>query len=199
MNIYYATKNKSKVQSLRRDLKEYDIKVIQIPLDLYEPRSYDVVEIANKKIISAYDKIKKPTVVLDAGFYIYSIKGFPRAFVNFALETIGIEGILDLVKNKERKCEFTECLSYLDSSLENPLFFVSKVKGEIAYEPKGKMKKHLWSELGRIFIPDGSQKTLAELTYNEYLEWRKITREKESAGKLLGDWLLGHRLADNRK
>jgi inosine/xanthosine triphosphate pyrophosphatase family protein len=99
MNIYYATKNKSKVQSLRRDLKEYDIRVIQIPLDLYEPRSYDVVEIANKKIISAYDKIKKPTVVLDAGFYIYSIKGFPRAFVNFALETIGIEGILDLVKN----------------------------------------------------------------------------------------------------
>lgn len=189
MEIYFATTNLGKVQSLRRDLGKYDISVIQQPIELIEPRSSDVQEIAHSKIQQAYSQIQKPTIVIDAGFYIDALNGFPGAFVNFSLETIGLEGILQLVENKARACEFRECLAYMDQSLDEPKYFLTHVRGQLADSERGSMQKHLWSKLGLIFIPEGSEKTLAEMSYNEYLDWRKISREKNSLGQKLYDWI----------
>ena len=189
MDIYFATTNPGKVQSLQRDLGKYGISVIQQAIDLVEPRSSDVQEIAQAKIQQAYAQIQKPTIVIDAGFYIDDLHGFPRAFVNFSLETIGLDGILRLVEGKSRACEFRECLAYMDSSLEEPQYFLTHVRGQLADKQRGVMQKHLWSKLGLIFIPEGSQKTLAEMTYDEYLTWRAISREKNSLGQKLYDWI----------
>ena len=52
---------------------------------------------------------------MDTDFRIDELNGFPRAFVNFSLDTIGISGILKLMENKEnRSCAFNECLAYHD-------------------------------------------------------------------------------------
>jgi XTP/dITP diphosphohydrolase len=189
MDIYFATTNLGKVQSLQRDLEKYDISVIQQPIDLVEPRSSDVQEIAQSKIQQAYAQIQKPTIVIDAGFYINGLNGFPRAFVNFVLETIGVEGILKLVEGKSRKCEFRECLAYMDDTLEEPKYFMRYVKGTLADTQRGLMQKHLWSILGLIFIPEGSEKTLAEMSYEEYVGWRTISRETDSFGQQLYEWI----------
>lgn len=189
MEIYFATTNQGKVQSLQRDLGKYNISVIQQPIDLIESRSSDVQEIAQAKIQQAYSQIQKPTIVIDAGFYIDDLNGFPRSFVNFSLETIGLEGILKLVEGKSRDCEFRECLAYMDQTLEEPKYFIAHVRGQLADTSRGSMQKHLWSKLGLIFIPEGSEKTLAEMSYDEYLEWRKISREKNSSGQKLYDWI----------
>ena len=188
MDIYFATTNKGKVVSLQRSLEKYGISVIQKSIDLIEPRSSDVKDIAGCKMEQAFSQIKKPTIVIDAGFYIDDLNGFPRAFVNFTLETIGLDGILKLVENKSRACEFRECLAYMDESLEEPVYFISHVRGRLSNIPKGVMQKHLWSELALIFIPDGSDKTLGEMSYEEYLEWRKISKEKDSLGKKFYEW-----------
>ena len=156
-------------------------------MDIPEPRSSDVQEISKEKVIFAYNKLKKPVIALDAGFFINSLNGFPRAFVNFTLETIGLEGILNLVEGKERSCEFRECLSYLDDSLSEPQYFIENVKGTLSHEIKGFLQDHLWSKLGLIFIPEGNIKTLAEMNYQEYVEWRK-SKEKESYSRLFYEW-----------
>jgi XTP/dITP diphosphohydrolase len=189
MDIYFATTNQGKVQSLQRDLEKYGISVIHTPIELNEPRSSDVQEIASSKIQQAYQKIQKPTIVVDAGFYIDSLNGFPRAFVNFSLETIGLEGILRLTEGKQRGCEFRECLAYLDKKLKEPKYFITHIRGKLAEKKQGSMQKHLWSELGLIFIPEGSEKTLAQMSYSEYLEWRRISREKNSLGQQFYEWL----------
>lgn len=192
MEIYFATTNQGKVQSLQRDLGKYDISVVQHPVDLIEPRSSDVQEIAKSKVNQAYSIIRKPTVVIDAGFYIHSLNGFPRTFVNFALETIDLEGTLKLIDGKSRECEFRECLGYMDEKLSEPRYFLSHVKGQLSDKPKGSMQKHLWSRLGLIFIPEESNKTLAEMSHDEYLDWRKISREKNSLGQQLYEWISTH-------
>jgi inosine/xanthosine triphosphate pyrophosphatase family protein len=69
-------------------MSKYGIKVVQVPLDIPEPRSDDVEEIAKEKVRYAFNEIGKPCVALDAGFYIGSLNGFPKAFVNFALSTM---------------------------------------------------------------------------------------------------------------
>src|SRR3989338_10669833 len=106
MRINYVTTNVGKVRSLERHLNPYGIEVVHKPIDLPEPRADDVQVIAEHKARFAYEIVKEPLVVLDAGFYIDSLNGFPRAYVNSALDTIGIEGILKLVERKKRDCEF---------------------------------------------------------------------------------------------
>jgi XTP/dITP diphosphohydrolase len=123
MKIYYATKNSAKVESAKKVLSEYGIEVVHACMDLPEPRSDDLREIAKNKAVFAYSNLQKPCMALDAGFYINSLNGFPKAFVNFALETIKIEGILRLTDGLERECEFRDCLAYVDKYVGEPEFF----------------------------------------------------------------------------
>ena len=132
---------------------------------------------------------------LDAGFYIRALNGFPRAFANFALETIGIEGILKLMEGKEgqeRSCEFRECMAYIDSTGDIAAFtkaFVGRVPGTVAKEKRGTKQPHHWSELALIFIPEGYDRTLAELTSEEYDHWRKNRPKSYSASKMFAQWI----------
>lgn len=188
--VYFATTNLGKVKFLTDNLANYGIEVIPvIPVlaELPEPRSDDLREIAREKVLFAYQQIKKPCIAQDSGFYIQSLNGFPKAFVNFALQTIGIEGILKLVEGKQRECEFRNCLAYLDDSLSGPVYFESSVKGRLAEKPSGEMKDYAWSELFTVFIPDGYSKTLAEMCAEEYKRWRE-EREKNSFATKFAKW-----------
>lgn len=190
MELYYATTNAGKILSLQREFSETAVRVIQAPIDTPEPRSSDVQEIACYKVRAAYEQLKKPVAALDAGFYIPSLNGFPRAFVNFALETIDLEGMLALVQGKERLCEFRDCLAYQDPSLNEPQSFIGHTPGMLAEKPRGEIKPYHWSRLSRIFIPDGSTKTLAEMSEHEYHEWRALARKKTSPARQFAQWLL---------
>lgn len=191
MELLYATTNSGKIHSLQRELKPYGVKIIQVKLDIPEPRSNDVEEIAKEKARWVFNTLGKPVVVSDAGFYIKSLNGFPRAFVNFALETIGLDGLLTLVARKSRKCEFRECVAYIDETREKSICFTARVKGTLSEEERGVMQDHHWSPLALIFIPEGNRKTLAEMNYDEYLEWKR-TSKKESSAQIFSQWFIPH-------
>ena len=171
--IYYATTNKAKVYSLSSVLAKYDIAVIQAPINVEEPRTDDLREIAMHKVRSARDVLNKPVVALDSGFYIHALNGFPRTFVNFALGTIGLRGILKLVEDKPRGCEFRNCLAYLDDKLHEPVCFESTIPGTLADAPRGELREYAWSELFLVFVPRSKDKTLAEMTRDEYQKARE--------------------------
>lgn len=114
----------------------------------------------------AYKIVNKPCISLDCGFWIDELNGFPRAFVNFALETIGIQGILKLMEGKDnRKCRFTECLSYYDGNELKQ--FMGYHEGFLSEKVLGKDTSDKWSELWYIYIPYGYDKTLAQMTEEE--------------------------------
>ena len=116
--------------------------------------------------MEAYELVNKPCLSLDCGFWIDELDGFPRAFVNFSLDTIGINGILKLMEQKEnRACRFTECLSYYDG--KNIYQFMGKHEGTLAKEILGNDTDKKWSDLWYIFKPEGYDKTLAQMTDNE--------------------------------
>lgn len=147
--IVFVTHNKGKVASANRDCKNIKFKVFDYEVD--EPRSESLQEIAKSKVEQAYKLIKKPCIAMDSGFFIEALNGFPKTFVNFSLETIGIEGILNLMKEKEnRKCSFKECLAYYDGK-----------------EILGQDRAKSWSDLWYIFKPQNFDKTMAQMSDEE--------------------------------
>lgn len=169
--IIFVTTNKGKVASAQRYLK--NINVIPYNAELIEPRSDDIKEIAKQKVLQAFKIVKKPCLALDSGFFIEELNGFPKAYVNHALDTIGIEGILKLMLGvKNRYCEFKSCLAYFDG--KNITYFESNSPGFLSEKIQGENSKNKWSDLWYIFIPKTFHKTLGEFTEEDFNKFDKI-------------------------
>lgn len=170
--LFYATTNKGKVASLTNALGS-NFEIIQKALTIPEPRLDRVEDIARFKAMFAFQEIQAPVVALDAGFFIHVLNGFPRSFVNFALDTVKVEGLLQLVAGTDRKAEFRHSLAYHDGSPDTPAVFTDVVRGTIAPEPRGTLQPHHWSVLSAIFVPAGEEKTLAEMDESYYRGWHE--------------------------
>lgn len=187
--IYFVTSNKRKVNALEKTFSKFNINICQKEIELPEKQSLEVREVAEEKVKYAFDKINAPCIVQDSGFYIESLKGFPGALIRFALDTIDMNGILKLAENdKERNCEFKECFAYMDSTLSQPKLFEQRVKGKLPYAPIGELKNKYWSELFKIFIPEGMEMTLAQMSIEEHFEWDSKT--SHNGDLMLANYLL---------
>lgn len=181
--IIFVTSNKGKIVTAQNDLK--NIKVLPYNAMLIEPRSDDIKEIARQKVYQAFDMVKKPCISLDSGFFIEELNGFPRAYVNHALDTIGIEGILKLMNRvNNRYCEFRSCLAYYDGSIMK--FFESKSPGKLSEDMRGHDNEDKWSDLWYIFIPERFHKTLSEFDENDFESYNRI--KEDSCIKKFGLW-----------
>ena len=169
--IVFVTHNKGKIASANKQLKGVNFRVFEYDLD--EPRSDDIKYISKCKVMEAYKLVKTPCISLDSGFFIDALNGFPKAFVNFSLETIGISGILKLMDGvTNRNCKFTESLSYYDG--KELYQFEGHHDGKLAEKILGNDTNKKWSDLWYIFIPYGYEKTLAEMTDEERANREKI-------------------------
>lgn len=165
--ITFVTTNKGKISTAKQYLGDEEIEVVPYNYELIEPRTDDIQEIAKQKVLQAYSVVKQPCIAMDSGFYIEALNGFPRAFVNFALDTIGVQGILDIMRGKDnRKCSFKECVAYYDG--KDIEYFFYEHKGNLAEEYRGEDKVNQWSPLWHIYKDSYyPEKTLSELTDEE--------------------------------
>lgn len=162
--VVFVTHNKGKIAAAKRNME--GVNFVAYEYELEEPRSDDITYISKYKVMEAYKIVQKPCISLDCGFWIDELNGFPRAFVNFALDSIGIEGILKLMEGKEnRSCRFTECLSYYDGKEFHQ--FMGKHEGFLTTEIMGTDSDEKWSDIWYIFKPYGYEKTLSQMTSEE--------------------------------
>lgn len=182
--ITFVTTNKGKIASAQQYFE--NLKLVTYNYDLIEPRTDDIEEIARSKVLQAYAMVNQPCIALDSGFFIEELNGFPRAFVNFAIGTVGIEGFLKLMEGKtNRKCKFKECLAYYDG--KDIKYFYCEHNGTLSEKIKGKENPEKWSDLWYIFIPDYSKdgRTLSEYSPEENKERRESV---DSSIKQFAKW-----------
>lgn len=162
--IIFVTSNQGKVKSAQKYFD--DLELDYYKYDLIEPRSESLEEIAEYKVLQAYEQLKTPCIAVDAGFYIEPLNNWPSSFVNFNLEKLGIEGILKLLeKTEDRKAYFKECLAYYDG--KDIKFFYGVSKGTVARSASVKNCPEQWSVLWKIFVPLNSTKTMSDMTEEE--------------------------------
>lgn len=187
--IVFVTGNIGKQKSLEKKVKGSDILVTCCDLGFIEPTVNDIRYIAEQKVRYAYDILQKPCIAMDAGFIIEAFPGrsnFPGAFPKRdLLEPIGIDGLLEMMKQVEnRSCYFEECVAYYDGV--EVKFFEGQAKGSLSKEKKGMDTLEKWSDLWYVFIPQNETKTLAQMT--SYEREHRNREEDKDALKEFAKW-----------
>jgi XTP/dITP diphosphohydrolase len=175
MKIYFVTGNPNKYSTALNELSAFDIQLEHKELEFPEPRTYDLGKIAIKKALFAYDKLQKPLIVNDSGFYLLQYRDYPGPYTNHAIHGLGTK-ILKLLEGEDRSAEFRHCVAFIDENHSESVLFPSVIKGRVPEKPKGNSEGG-WSIYHTIFIPEGFEKTLAEireneLEYRQYYDWR---------------------------
>ena len=117
------------------------------------------------KVATAKEKLK------EVNFMIYDYElSEPRSDDISLISKVKVMEAYDVVK-KNRKCRFTECLSYYDGK-ELKQFYGSH-EGHLATSIRGEDRDKKWSSLWYIFMPYGYKKTLAEMNDKERLERKR--------------------------
>lgn len=172
MSITYVTGNYGKYVSVRNRFDGSDIDVRFYEHDFEEPEVNDIEIISKAKVIEAYKILQSPCFVIDSGFYIDCYPGspgYPGAFVKRSGVSSNIDELLLKMKDvKNRSCTFIDCLTFYDGY--GFYTFYDKDEGTLTYEKRGNKKECAKSNLWYIYIPNDSNKTLAEMTDNERKE-----------------------------
>lgn len=151
-------------------------------IELLEIKGNDVGDIAKEKAICAYSLLKKPLIVDDTGFYIKALNGFPGAYASYVLDTIGMNGILRLMEEKDdRSAYFETAVAYADES--GVFVFKGRVDGKITLSPRGEMG------FGYDPIFEMGNRTFAEIEISE----KSAVSHRGSALLAFKRWFLKNR------
>lgn len=105
--------------------------------------------------------LRPPFILEDSGLFVAALKGFPGVYTRHALETIGIGGLLRLLRDVElesRGAAFQADLAYVDAAgaLHH---FAGACRGRIAERAAGAGG----FGFDPVFVPDGHTQTFAEM------------------------------------
>lgn len=157
MKIYFATSNPGKFREAKELLEKHGIGIVQYKAKLTEIQSNSAEEIALHSVREAHSKLKKPVFVEDTGLFIKSLKDFPGVYSKHAFYTIGLNGILKLLKGeKNRTAKFQAVIAY--KSARHEKVFKGTCLGSIAHKIRGRGG----FGFDPIFLPSGRDKTFAE-------------------------------------
>jgi XTP/dITP diphosphohydrolase len=103
-------------------------------------------------------------LVEDAGLYVHALGGFPGPYSAYAFKTIGVAGIISLLRSSpaKRGARFVSSLAYCEP-LGKPSQFEGSARGTITTRPRGTRG----FGFDPIFLPEGGRKTFGELTIEE--------------------------------
>ncbi|RME93208.1 MAG: RdgB/HAM1 family non-canonical purine NTP pyrophosphatase [Candidatus Hydrogenedentota bacterium] len=170
MEIYLATESKGKLKEYQAAFKSNKNVILKTLSDLpqkikdaYNPAEvgHTFLENAFIKARALYSLVQKPVIGEDAGLCVNALDGRPGIYsARYAsTDESRVNKLLrELRDQKDRRAYFISVLCYLEKP-QMPVYFIGKVFGFISNKPRGT------SGFGYdpIFIPEGHEKTFAEL------------------------------------
>ena len=178
---YFVTSNVHKFQEARRILSEYKIATARLKVEAVEIQDDSLENIAKFSALDAVKNCGLPVFVEDAGLFIDALDGFPGPYSKYVYNTVGLKGVLKLMKNvTNRDAHFKSVVAFATPE-EEPICFVGKVEGKISLQEQGT------SGFGYdpIFIPHEDEgRTFAEMTTTE----KNRYSHRGNALRKFGEW-----------
>jgi XTP/dITP diphosphohydrolase len=153
-------------------------------IDLEEIQSNDIKEITLRKTQEAFEKIKTPVIVDDVGLYVEALSDFPGPLVKWVLKSGGGNAslLLKMLKGEvNRRAIARSAIGYHDGIEAH--IFIGESEGTISEEIRGNNNFSFgWDP---VFIPVGSKKTYAEMSFEEKSEISHRTKALAEFKKFL--------------
>lgn len=173
MVLYFITGSKNKFAEVQAVLPGVE----QMDLDLVEIQELDAHKIIAEKLAEArHAHSTGALMVEDTSLYLSGLNGLPGPFIKWFMKSIGNEGIAKLAQTFGAAAVVKTIIGYADGG--EVQFFEGEVHGTIV-APRGDTTFG-WDP---IFMPDGYDKTFAELAPEEKnkISMRRIAVEKLKA------------------
>ncbi|MDA4116570.1 MAG: RdgB/HAM1 family non-canonical purine NTP pyrophosphatase [Thaumarchaeota archaeon] len=182
-SVVFATSNRGKLEEARAILAPFEISVEGYDGKGIEIQADTTSEIASYASRGASKAAGRAVLVEDAGLYVESLNGFPGPYSAYAFKTIGVAGIIALLRPSPRRraAKFVSSLAYCEP-LGEPTLFEGSVQGAIATRPRGTRG----FGFDPIFVPVGGRKTFGELTIQE----KSAVSHRADSMKKFAKWYL---------
>lgn len=170
--ITFITGNPDKAEHLK-DYFHFPVNCLN--LDLAEIQSLDLEKVVTDKAKRAYRVTGKPVFVEDVSLVFNALNKLPGPLIKWFFESLDNKGLCDLLNQYKDRSAFAEVQFALCDKGEVTIFKGS-THGRIANSPRGN-NGFGWDP---IFIPDGCERTWAEMSSEEknINSMRKIALEK---------------------
>lgn len=179
--LVYVTGNELKFKVALQALLGTGIFLERKSLNTPEIQSSRVEEIAEWSAVWASRQLNQPVVVMDAGYYIEALNGFPGPFIKYVNEWFSAEDYLNLMRGKaNRRVVLRDCLAYGRPN-EKPTLFCQVHHGELAVNPG----RRNGTSIDQVFIPAGFSHPISDIPADELLSyWSNTTVWQELAAHL---------------
>jgi non-canonical purine NTP pyrophosphatase (RdgB/HAM1 family) len=158
-DFVFISGNQHKVEYLELWLGR---KVEHHKVDLDEIQDLDIRKVSEHKARQAYEILKRPVLVEDVALTFTAMGKLPGTLIKWFLQELGSDGLCRLANSLEHQQTVASiCYTYFDG--QEAVFFENHVPGRAAEVPRGEYGFG-WNP---VFIPDGTDKTYAEMTGEE--------------------------------
>jgi XTP/dITP diphosphohydrolase len=156
--IRFLTKNPGKFRELHALINPAKYTLVKDETEINELQTENIQVLIRDKILKAFGIIRRPVIVDHTGLSFDLLKGFPAGLTSVFYDSLQPEGIANLIgKSANRNVTATTLIGYCDG--RKVYSFEGRLRGVVALEPRGS-EGFQWDT---IFIPDGYDKTFAEL------------------------------------
>ena len=172
MEIYFITGNLNKFNEAKLIIHELE----QIKFDLPEIQELNAKKIIEEKLNQAIKQFPgKSFFCEDTSLYINSLNNLPGPLIKWFLKSLGDDGIFNLVSQfKDKTAIAKTIIGYNENG--KTIFFEGQIRGEIVKSSGERVFG--W---GKIFQPEGYQKTFGEM---DLTEKNKISMRMQALIKL---------------
>ncbi len=180
MDLTFVSTNAGKFREVRTILAEYDVGVRWRRASLPEIQAARLDDVVRAKL-GAASRPGRYVLVEDSGLFLPALRGFPGVYSAYALQTIGLEGVLRLV-GSDRRARFQTVagLSYGGRQWLRS----GACEGRLAKRPVG---DHGFG-YDPIFVPAGHRQTFGQMRPTEKNELSHRAHAIRRIGRLIHSW-----------
>ena len=184
--MIYLTSNPDKMREAKEFFEKkcgFEVEILNPDFEPVEIQASTCAEVVAYTVKDAAERLGKPVVKSDAGFYADALGGLPGPYSKYFDRQIGAQKFLDFLKDeKNRGAKIEHCWAYCEPGKE-PKVFIGGSKGSIALEESGESSR--WVD--KFFIPDGETRTISAIRDENY---EKANRYWGNAKQQLLEYLL---------
>ena len=160
IELKIVTSNDGKIDEFKAAFQELPYYPTKISVDYPEIQASTLEEVVDFGLDWLKGKVQPPFIIDDAGVFLESLEGFPGVYSRYIYDTIGLEGVLKQMEDRDNRNISFKCVLGLLLEDGTKHKFVGECHGQLIHEPKGE------GGFGYdpLFIPNNLDKTFAELT-----------------------------------